>query len=342
MNAGKWSVARCLLLPILFCCALFARSTLENESEEETNNYLTHDAPGIEKREHTLKKPYQGSGMTIPFWDFAGSTMVTQSFIRLTPDTQSKRGLLFNKVPLRSRYWEVRIHLKIDGHGKDLYGDGMAFWYVKDPLVHGNVFGHSDYFTGLGVFLDTYANQNGAHNHGHPYISAMVNNGSLHYDHDRDGTHTEVAGCESKFRGVDYDTHISIRYFNDVLTIYTDVWGSERFDECFSVKGVVLPTGYFIGVSAATGDLSDNHDVISIKTYELEGDTGPKEDRSRVGPSASIFAPPRDHVDDAPPPMSNVKFFFLVVFAIIGVVVLIAVGMVVFQKQQETSRKRFY
>ena len=31
--------------------------------------------------------------------------------------------------------------------------------------------------------------------HDHPYISAMVNNGSLHYDHDRDGTHGQMDGC---------------------------------------------------------------------------------------------------------------------------------------------------
>lgn len=46
----------------------------------------------------------------------------------------------------------------------------------------------------------------------------MVNNGTLHYDHDRDGTHTQLAGCEAKFRNVDYDTHVAIRYEKDVLT----------------------------------------------------------------------------------------------------------------------------
>lgn len=45
----------------------------------------------------------------------------------------------------------------------------------------------------------------------------MVNNGTLHYDHDRDGTHTQLAGCEAKFRNLDYDTHIAIRYEKDVL-----------------------------------------------------------------------------------------------------------------------------
>ena len=31
--------------------------------------------------------------------------------------------------------------------------------------------------------------------HDHPYISAMINNGTLQYDHDRDGTHSQIAGC---------------------------------------------------------------------------------------------------------------------------------------------------
>ena len=46
----------------------------------------------------------------------------------------------------------------------------------------------------------------------------MVNNGTLHYDHDRDGTHTQLAGCEAKFRNLDHDTHVSIKYERDVLT----------------------------------------------------------------------------------------------------------------------------
>ena len=55
--------------------------------------------------------------------------------------------------------------------------------------------------------------------HGHPYISAMVNNGTLHYDHDRDGTHTEVAGCEAQFRNKPHDTYIAIRYERNTLSV---------------------------------------------------------------------------------------------------------------------------
>jgi len=296
------------------------------------------------KKEHSLVKPYQGTGMTIPSWDFSGSTMVTTSFIRITPDQQSRMGGLWNKIPFDFRNWEIQIHFKVSGHGKDLFGDGMAFWYIRDPLKPGNIFGNSDFFVGLGIFLDTYANQNGIHSHGHPYISAMVNNGTNHYDHDRDGTHSEMAGCESKFRGSDHDTYLAIRYENDILTVNTMIDGTGDWKECFTVKGVRLPTGYYFGVTAATGDLSDNHDVISIKSYELEVPSvmNPLEDRSKIIPSASIFAPPRDHTPDPPPPMSGFKFFLVILCAIIGVIVCVVVGIMVFQKNQQNSRKRFY
>nr|XP_053635157.1 VIP36-like protein [Cherax quadricarinatus] len=137
-------------------------------------------------------------------------------------------------------------------------------------MQEGDVFGSKDFFTGLAVIMDTYSNHNGPHNHGHPYISAMINNGTLHYDHDRDGTHTQLSsGCVAKFRNLEHDTYISVKYVHDTLTVSTDIDNKQVFKECFSVDGVKLPLGYYFGVSAATGDLSDAHDIISLKTYDL-------------------------------------------------------------------------
>lgn len=47
----------------------------------------------------------------------------------------------------------------------------------------------------------------------------MVNNGTLHYDHDKDGTHTELAGCEAQFRNKDHDMYVAVRYHNYKLTV---------------------------------------------------------------------------------------------------------------------------
>jgi len=101
----------------------------------------------------------------------------------------------------------------------------------------------------------------------------MINNGTLHYDHDRDGTHTQLAGCEAKFRNLEHETYVAIRYENDKLTVSLDIDNKAGWKECFEVDGVKLPTGYYFGMSATTGDLSDAHDVISVKFYELDSPT---------------------------------------------------------------------
>lgn len=58
----------------------------------------------------------------------------------------------------------MRVQFKIHGHGKDLFGDGMAIWYAKERMKNGPVFGNQDYFHGLAIFIDTYSNHNGEHN----------------------------------------------------------------------------------------------------------------------------------------------------------------------------------
>lgn len=52
-----------------------------------------------------------------------------------------------------------------------------------------------------------------------PYISAMVNNGSLSYDHERDGRPTELGGCSAIVRNLHYDTFLVIRYVKRHLTV---------------------------------------------------------------------------------------------------------------------------
>ena len=44
---------------------------------------------------------------------------------------------------------------------------------------------------------DTYSNQLSPQKHQHPYLSAMINNGSLGYDHDKDGSLTMIGAVRS-------------------------------------------------------------------------------------------------------------------------------------------------
>nr|CAG4648696.1 EOG090X07L3 [Polyphemus pediculus] len=325
-----------MLIKMIFLSVFLLCSAVVN-GEWNTKDYL--------KREHSLVKPYQGAGLSMPFWDFLGSTVITSNYIRLTPDLQSKSGSLWNTVPCTSRNWELQVQFKVFGKGKDLFGDGFVIWYAKERMVKGPVFGSKDYYHGLGIILDTYSNHNGPHNHVHPYVSAMINNGSLHYDHDRDGTHTQLAGCEAKFRNLEHETYVAIRYENDKLSVSMDVDNKAAWKPCFVVEGVRLPTKYYFGMSATTGDLSDNHDIIAVKFYELDtpSDESTNEDRSLIEPAAQSFEAPREHVEDPKPAgMGGVKLFLVMFCCVLAVVVVVVIGIMFYQKNQEQSRKRFY
>ncbi len=65
--------------------------------------------------------------------------------------------------PVRMHNWEMVLHFHVHGQGKNLFGDGFAVWYTKEHGELGHVFGNRDLYTGLGVFFDTYSNQNGEH-----------------------------------------------------------------------------------------------------------------------------------------------------------------------------------
>ncbi|MPC26215.1 Vesicular integral-membrane protein VIP36 [Portunus trituberculatus] len=122
-------------MDILFHCAIVVFSLII--SSTSAGEWRTHE---YVVREHSLVKPYQGMGTTIPYWDFLGSTMVTNNYIRLTGDIQSQRGAVWNTSCCLRRY-------------------------VKDPMQEGDVFGSKDYFSGLAVIMDTYSNHNGPHNY---------------------------------------------------------------------------------------------------------------------------------------------------------------------------------
>ena len=93
------------------------------------------------------------------------------------------------------------------------------------------------------------------------------------------------------------------------------------------------------------GDLSDQHEIISMKLYELDAPEGGDSDaeRAHIQPSSAFFASPRDHVDDPQPSsMSGIKLFFLLLLGVLACIVCVVIGIMIYQNQQENSRKRFY
>ncbi len=71
------------------------------------------------------------------YWHLTGNTLVTDRYVRLTSDSQSKAGGLWNTIPVSYPDWEMHVHFKVHGTGKELFGDGFAIWYVRDPKLGG-------------------------------------------------------------------------------------------------------------------------------------------------------------------------------------------------------------
>ena len=68
---------------------------------------------------------------------------------------------------------------------------------------------------------------------------------------------------------------VKVRYFKDKITVHTLMevgavqTGDEDWKLCFESDGVILPLNYYFGLSAVTGDLSDNHDIHAFKVCNV-------------------------------------------------------------------------
>ncbi|KAJ8260674.1 hypothetical protein COCON_G00163970 [Conger conger] len=331
-----------------------------------------HEMEEFLKREHSLTKPYQAIGSSMSsHWELMGDAMVTTEQVRLTPDMQSKQGAVWSRIPCNLKDWELQVHFKIHGEGKkNLNGDGLAVWYTKERMQKGPVFGNTDFFTGLGVFVDTYPNEE-KHLEAQkrrytpraqrifPYVLAMVGNGTLGYDHERDGRPTELGAARSwglpssssdTCRGGSRTCADSERMFLlpeqcpfSLLQMMIDIEGQHEWRDCLDIPGVKLPLGYYFGASAITGDLSDNHDMISLKLYELTVIRSKHEEEEEE----EILIPSVDNLDllkeDASEAgLSGVGLFFTVLFSLLGCLLLLVIGLVLYSHWSENSRKRFY
>ncbi|XP_036384939.1 lectin, mannose-binding 2-like a isoform X2 [Megalops cyprinoides] len=321
----------------IFLSLLLIASPCRSDDGHEMEEFL--------KREHSLTKPYQAVGSSSSsHWELMGDSMITTEQVRLTPDMQSKQGAVWNRIPCHLKDWELQVHFKVHGQGKkNLNGDGLAVWYTKERMQKGPVFGNMDFFTGLGVFVDTYPNEEKHLERIFPYILAMVGNGSLGYDHERDGRPTELGGCTAMVRNMNHDTFLFIRYVRRRLTIMIDIEGQHEWRDCLDIPGVHLPQGYYFGASAITGDLSDNHDVISLKLYQLtvlRSKQEEEEEEEVLIPSVDNFELLK--MDSAEPGMSGIAIFFTVLFSLLGCFLLVVIGLVLYSHWNENSRKRFY
>ncbi|CAE6335530.1 unnamed protein product [Rhizoctonia solani] len=253
-------------------------------------------------RTHSIYAPYVDQDLQNRWFSFGGNAYVnTNKHIRVSIATltiNNRRSWRFNldypgqtvssrmamvpstldRVKLRNRnriqgkrdskvisLYFLTHRSQISGSSSHLYGDGLAIWLTDTRAELGPVFGSVDKFVGLGVFIDTYANSR--HTYAFPRIMAMLGDGKTAYDVGNDGASNELAACSANIRKTDIATKLKLTYFKDeYLNVQLQYKGWDEWTECFTVYDVSLPNTPYLGFTAHTGDISDNHDIISVST----------------------------------------------------------------------------
>ncbi|NWW59835.1 LMA2L protein, partial [Ifrita kowaldi] len=113
--------------------------------------------------------------------------------------------------------------------------------------------------------------------------------------------------------------------------VLIDIDGKHEWRDCIDVPGVRLPRGYYFGTSSVTGDLSG---------------TAPRgsraDSRADFGGLRWVFPSLCPAVEAPLEPMSGLALFLIVFFSLVAIVFAIVIGIIVYNKWQEQSRKHFY
>lgn len=87
-----------------------------------------------------------------------------------------------------------------------------------------------------------------------------------------------------------HPTKLRLTYFADKSLVLDLQYKNENdWENCFSLGDVKIPSVAYLGFSAETGELSDNHDIISVQTKNLYAPagaaTGDGKEKSKAGTS---------------------------------------------------------
>ncbi|NWU88217.1 LMAN1 protein, partial [Onychorhynchus coronatus] len=258
--------AQLALLPPLLLLLASARPPLAAAQEAEGAAAAPHRRF---EYKYSFKGPHlvQADG-TVPFWVHTGNAIPSADQIRITTSLKSQKGSVWTKNKSVFEHWEVEVTFRVTGRGR-IGADGLAVWFTEEQGLEGPVFGAADKWNGVGIFFDSFDNDGKKNN---PGVIVVGNNGKLLYDHQNDGSTQALASCLRDFRNKPYPVRVRIAYYRKTLTVSVNngfTPDKDDYELCAKVEGMELPSQGYFGVSAATGGLADDHDVLSFLTFQL-------------------------------------------------------------------------
>jgi len=215
---------------------------------------------------------------TIKGWNVEGSAEINKGFVRITPDRQSKQGYMWSQTPIGAEEFTVIFQFRISGQGQRFFGDGIALWITETSQYSGGTLhAANENFKGIGIIMDTFKNTETASFH--KDVTIFQNDGTKTVD----DMQKESVGCDASMRyhekRADFSptnsSRVKVQYNRGFLKISVDARASGTWEACTEAN-VIMPkeftNGAYLGVSAATGGLADNHDVLGLNVYSSSDD----------------------------------------------------------------------
>ncbi|KAM9913146.1 hypothetical protein OXX69_001877 [Metschnikowia pulcherrima] len=267
---------------VAFWWFVFARKASDEFTPEEVNDLFQNKnsevhVKRVELPSHAITSPFlDKQSLQSPNWDLSGDIVVQNGqHISLTSDGKHQAGNMFSKQPLSAESFEMELTFHIHGQAT-LKADGMAVWFVDKQLPLGDVFGAQNNFRGLGIFIDTFRN---GRQGDFPLVTAQYSQNYLYYDKHLDGLDTKMASCTAKqlLNPASGKTRMRVVHTkNGYLSVdfNYDPDNSADWHNCFSVMNVKLPSQPYLGISAETGELFENVDIIENRIFALYSPDG--------------------------------------------------------------------
>ncbi|CAJ0606739.1 unnamed protein product [Cylicocyclus nassatus] len=235
---------------------------------------------GHELRDFQLTRPFSGALS----WNLCGDAFITRNKIRLTREAQSLNGSVWSKHVVKARDWEIQVDLRVYSLSSPP-ADGIAIWYLDEPQC-GSAWGGPTKSSGIAVVLDTYKNTMTSDStlqstrlfavlNSRPFDTTLdpsTDGSSLRFNFECDLKNDVVSRQIPMAYDHTPNIKILVRYIHDELGVYytLPLRDQVHWQYCFNVSGVFLPIDYHIGVSAATGELTSTHELLSLRVYQLE------------------------------------------------------------------------
>ncbi|KAH9092233.1 hypothetical protein LEN26_018587 [Aphanomyces euteiches] len=251
-------------MKLVACVALIATVSIA-----EPLHSLSFDGP-FDKIDSNGQRYINGS------WIYGGSAEVKKNFIRLTTDRQNKKGYIWNNELVDRDTFVTVLTFRISGQGKKWFGDGIGLWLTNSQnYVYGDNHGFTSDFTGVGIIMDTFVNPD--HKGGHKDISIQINDGTKSLQQLND---EQKIGCDAALRYHEESANFSpahsasrikVKVVRRTLTIDVDEKSTGQWKRCYEVN-VPFSADWLktatLGITAATGGVADNHDILRLLTFE--------------------------------------------------------------------------